>query len=154
MYITTHFMVPVLIARQENLRKLRQQVPKTFSTPQVFLIGLAGILPDILSPHIWLNERHQSYSHTLLAFIAFSLLSLLFTLKKPKFFFMLSSAYALHLFFDYISGGIPLLLPFKNDIYVQFYLLPPIHWVITDIVLFLALYWQSWHSRFRLKKSK
>lgn len=144
-------MMPVILARQVNLRRAKRQAPEIFTGKQILILGIAGILPDLLSPHIWLDQRHSAYSHSLVVLVIFSLISLLILRKNKGLATLSIAAYALHIFCDYISGGIPLLLPFNNEIYAQYWLLPPIDWVIADITLFLGIYFQSWYRRFRLK---
>ena len=149
MYLSTHFMLPVIVARQRNLYYAKRKLNEPFLTKHILIIGLAGILPDLLSPHLWISERHTTYSHSLLALIIFSIITVLLIRKNKALILLLISAYALHLLADYISGGIPLLLPFNTEIFYQIWLLPPIDWIIADIILLLVIYFQSWFRRFK-----
>jgi len=121
-------------------------------------IGVAGALPDLLSPHLSLESRMESWSHGLPAWLGFSIIvfalaafgcrrdarvtwpgrlarSLSFPLAAA-----LSAAYLFHLICDAISGGINWLYPvtdfFWGDYWIDLRL-----WIPIDVVLMLLAYY-------------
>ena len=69
MLIGTHTLSPmVAVASVQLLRKI------DLRWKELWLIGAAGALPDVLNPHIYLSERHISWSHSLVGWICFLIL--------------------------------------------------------------------------------
>ena len=150
MTLVTHALLPLVIGRRWLRRSDRSPLAK-----QIFLVAFCGILPDVLSPHLYLEARYQSLSHTLWALIAFTALILLAGRVtklhlRPRFQIMCIAAYVLHLACDMISGGIPLFYPVSPMIYggnfISYYL-----WYVCDVVLFLYA-WMTWRVLPRLRK--
>lgn len=111
---------------------------------EVATIAFCGVLPDVVSPHLGLDSRHASLSHTLWAFGAFALLLLGLTRMSksrlsPRVAAMGAVAYGAHLACDAISGGIPWLLPVDSEILGDNYL-PHWLWIVSDGALLFYVY--------------
>lgn len=105
MNTVTHALAPVVICHLAFGRG------KWVGKYGLIAIGLAGALPDILSPHFSLEARMASWSHGLPAWLGFSVI--IFTLAALRRNLVsyplaaaLSAAYLFHLICDAISGGI------------------------------------------------
>ncbi len=109
-----------------------------------FAVAFAGVLPDILCPHLALNERLTAYSHSLIAWLVVCF-STLAACAHPKVSphkqtaVLCVAAYALHLACDSITGGIPLLAPFSDKVAGGSYL-PFWTWLILDALLLAYAY--------------
>lgn len=108
------------------------------------VVALSGALPDVLDPHISLEARYNSWSHTLLALAAFGALVLLpLCFRKMRRFMPVGilcvSGYALHLICDLISGGGRPLLPFSREHFGGDFV-PSWSWGAADITLLLWVY--------------
>lgn len=144
----THIGLPVSAALVLENRSLARGKGYVFPAGSLLAAGVCGVLPDILSPHISLEDRHQSFSHSL-AFLAallpFCAMAASFypagDLPRWRTAALCWIAAALHLAADAISGGIPWLYPWKPDVLGAYYI-PPAHWLAWDagfIVLTVVL---------------
>lgn len=128
------------------------------------VVALSGALPDMLDPHITLEARYNSWSHTLLALAAFGglVLALLCFGKMRRFMplgILCVSGYALHLACDLISGGGRPFLPFSRTLCGRDFV-PSWSWGATDIALLLWVYlfyrWvplrKSYHDHIRRRQ--
>ena len=133
----THALAPVIIARLGFRRSLPVG---RFGYPA---IGLAGALPDLLAPHLTLEERMESWSHGLPFWLLFTLLAisvpLLFKKSPLRLSCALSSAYLLHLVCDAVSGGVNWLFPVRDFVWGQYWV-SPLLWPLLDILLILQCY--------------
>ena len=139
MTTVSHALLPVFLGRRWIPE--HQGVP---SIRTVLIVALCGALPDILSPHLNLDDRHAAYSHTLWAY---GLFILLFLLSAKSGLLKLGNrvlglciiAYGGHMFCDAITGGVALFYPFSFKVtgknYLPFWL-----WVTIDGLLLLYLY--------------
>lgn len=135
----THALFPILagsrwIRRHDHRPSLRISA----------VVALCGALPDLLDPHITLDARFESWSHTLLAAVGFSVVVIaVCSLKRFRAYSAIGVlcvfAYAAHLACDVISGGGRLLLPFSHVISGGSYW-PSWAWGATDILLLLYVY--------------
>ena len=57
MNVISHAVYPVLIAQSVNLYRVYHRAPSAFKAKSLLLIGICGGLPDILSPHLGLEDR-------------------------------------------------------------------------------------------------
>lgn len=145
MMVGTHSLLPVcgcvLLDRLCQAAGLRPM----FSGWQYCAIGVAGFLPDILSPHVSLEARQSSLSHTVWAVAV--MLPLMFVgarwmCRKGSWIAVALAcwvAYGLHLAADAISGGIAWLYPWRGES-VGGYLIPSPHWIYYDAG-FIILAW-------------
>ena len=149
MFAGTHICLPLIIAGLSDLNRFRRNQPPRFSKNALYLIGFAGIFPDLLSIHISLEARHHSPAHTLwFPLVLLPVLSL-FAIPRFRRYFPVALlswlGIVLHLFCDLISGGIPL-WGVNNGI-VGRYFIPPAYWVWLDVAMILTV----WYLFFRLR---
>ena len=114
MFIVTHFSIPFLSYFTAN-RYLRIHDSKKFLLLYSSIVGIAGVLPDLINIHITLTARHNSITHTLwsplIIFFLCSMIVLRFKKIPRVLIFWIPFAISTHLFLDGISGGIKLLYP-------------------------------------------
>lgn len=130
----THAILPVLV-----MRKGLPQVSGRPAFRAAAVVALAGVLPDILSPHLTLEARHLSFSHSAAGFLVFLVAVAVIGKLRPtildaRLAVMCAVAYGLHILGDLISGGVALAYPASHEIYGA----PPLSfwiWVSADIVL-------------------
>ncbi len=113
--------------------------------PLTAYIGIAGALPDILSPHLSLEARMTSWSHGIPCWSLFTfgmLLIAVFSRKKMpvRLALLLSGAYILHMICDAVSGGVDFLYPLGHWTWGDYWV-NPIWWVPLDVTCFLTCYW-------------
>jgi|GEM_PF-5795774 len=90
------------------------------------IIALAGILPDLLKPHLFVTER-TSLSHSIFFPLFFLLIYLILRIAKIKFgvYFLLFSVGAfLHLILDMISGVVFIFYPLSEFTFNESILFP------------------------------
>jgi hypothetical protein len=148
----SHALLPVFFGRR--------WIPKnnTIPCPRVTaVVALCGALPDILSPHLSLDARYTALSHTVWAWVLFSILFLILRKALPQ---TLSSslvalcicAYGGHIVCDSITGGVSLFYPINPDVQGENYL-PYWLWITCDGFLILYLYlvyrWLPLRNRIR-----
>jgi hypothetical protein len=153
MFIGTHALLPVCLALCSDDIRLATRRKESFPEWSIPLIGLFGALPDICTPHLSLDARYSSWSHTL-AFLA-TLLPICAWISSafPQGTRLLLScslwlAAALHLAADAIAGGIPWLMPWvmpevtpnhRTGILGDFHIHPD-YWILSD-AFFVILTW-------------
>ncbi len=141
----THALLPAIAAGLYERSYLDEGDRRgVFSTKRLIVIGIFGAAPDILNPHIYLEERYTSWSHGIpfWAILTMGLMGFWLVRRRDYPFFMvawLSGAYLLHIFCDAISGGVAWLYPFGKSIAGAYYI-PPIWWIPLDISCFLFAY--------------
>lgn len=109
---------------------------RVFPPWTLWVIGLFGILPDVCSPHITLEDRHASFSHSVWFMAGLSLaLPMAAVFLQREYRWQVATACwiaaALHLVADAISGGIAWLHPWKPDV-IGAYHIPPEDWIWHD----------------------
>lgn len=139
MNTVTHALAPVIIAHVAFSRS------KRFRAWDLVAIGIAGALPDLLTPHMTLESRMISWSHGLPFWTAFTgMLFVISLLSKQrisnKLAGIMSLSYLLHLFCDAVSGGINALYPVKDLIWGAYWVSPAL-WIPLDILCLLACYY-------------
>jgi hypothetical protein len=139
MNIFTHALIPVIVARATSKGS-------GWTGPWKFVaIGIAGGLPDILSPHLSLDARMTSWSHGIPCWSLFTAAMVLIAILSRKrmsvgLALILSGAYLLHLLCDAVSGGVDFLYPLGNWTWGAYWV-DPIWWIPLDVVCLLACYW-------------
>ncbi len=116
MNVITHALAPALLATP-FLPKASQ--PEFFKS--VALIGVAGMLPDLLHPHLSLASRYSTWTHSVFALGGFGALLLLARAVSPnRLSWQVAAwmwfAFALHMATDAVSGGIAPFQPASAEI--------------------------------------
>jgi len=151
-------MMPVTGCLAAEAISLRYRERRLFADWTLPLVALFGVLPDICSPHISLEDRHDSWSHTLL------FLGVLMPVcgmiawwfepgKRLRLACVIWISAMLHLAADAMSGGIPWLLPWSHETlgspldrtYIE-----PETWIYYD-AFFIITAWLGWRLREKLE---
>lgn len=135
----SHALLPVFLG--QHWIPQRDRIPNVRT---VSIVSLCGVLPDVLSPHLTLDDRHTSLSHTAWAALLFGVVIARLAWRLPKLFppafaRLCFAAYAGHLACDAITGGIPLFYPISPAVFGKNYL-PYWLWITCDGALLLYLY--------------
>jgi len=133
----THACLPIVLVSASDIIKSQNAKATYLPNIQYLLIGLGGMLPDVLWPHLSLNQRLNSPTHTI--WFLSILLPVVIGLAKwklkegyIKFSIWFWVAAILHVVVDGVSGGVNVLYPLKTKI--GFYVIPFTTWFIYDIV--------------------
>ncbi len=142
MLIGTHIFLPVLAATAVNAASLLREKNRLFSGRDLAMIGICGGLPDLLSPHIRLSARMESWTHTVWFLAGLLLLVFLLSYRYHRagwlrFAGACWSAAALHLLCDAIAGGIAPFYPLFSDKIGKYYI-PPKMWIFIDVGVIAA----------------
>jgi hypothetical protein len=143
MTIVSHVLFPLVFAQSANGYRTQSRLPRFFDWKNLLFIGLAGGLPDILSPHLYLESRYSSLTHSVWFLLTAIILSASFAWRLKKFRALIGFcifAVSLHLLCDMVSGGINLLAPFGNMIVGRYYVRTR-YWIALDVaaILFFSL---------------
>jgi LexA-binding, inner membrane-associated putative hydrolase len=144
MLIGTHALLPVCGCLVVDQIAMVAGHERRFSWKSLCLVAFFGVLPDICSPHIMLEDRHASFAHsvwfigvvTLPAAMASCFFDRAIRLGIAVACWV---AVALHLAADAVSGGIPWLYP-KSDEVIGHCWIDLDYWIISDAV-FVLLTW-------------
>jgi membrane-bound metal-dependent hydrolase YbcI (DUF457 family) len=148
MMVGTHTLLPVCGCLLVDKIVRSAGGARLFSGKMICAIALCGFLPDVLSPHLSLEARQTSISHTLWAVLAMAVvipLGARFLCKNGSRMAVAMGcwlAYVLHLAADAISGGIAWLYPWRGEV-IGAYWIPAPHWIWYDagfILLVWAIY--------------
>ncbi|MCH7227938.1 metal-dependent hydrolase [Haloferula sp. A504] len=144
MFIGTHTLLPVVTALCIDGARLASGRGEGFPAWSIATIGFFGALPDLCTPHLSLEARYSSWSHTLAFTIALLPMAALVSTLFPKG-NRLRVALAcwlggvLHLACDALSGGIAWLQPWSDSILGTYYIHPN-YWPVSDAV-FVLMTW-------------
>lgn len=138
MYIGTHACLPVAIISSIDIVRMSFRREAILNNGQLALIALAGVLPDLLWPHFSIQQRLNSWTHTLWFLLLLMPVILLFSkwrIKKNylKFSLIFWLAASLHLLMDALSGGIKFFYPLGDKI--GSYYIPYPTWKNWEVVL-------------------
>ncbi len=144
MMIGTHSLLPVcgcLLADRISMSAGRVRM---FSGRNLCVIGAFGMLPDMLSPHLSLESRYASLSHSiwfLIGLVVLLPLTRFIADKSSRLPVVIAcwSAYGLHLAADAVSGGIAWLHPWRDNV-LGSYWIEPQYWIWYDAG-FILLIW-------------
>jgi hypothetical protein len=144
MLIGTHTLLPVCLALAVENASLARGRGHVFPPWGLVAVGVFGALPDLCSPHISLEDRLTSWSHTaafLGAMAPVSVLVASFFPKDGRWSLALACwlAVLLHLIGDAVAGGIAWLYPWRPDVIGGGYI-PAADWLWYDIG-FVLLTW-------------
>jgi membrane-bound metal-dependent hydrolase YbcI (DUF457 family) len=136
----THALLPLFLGH----RWLPKRTDGSPSWAASGAVAFAGVLPDVLYPHLGLDERHAAFSHSLVAWSIFvGLLGLAATHRRLRphreVLVLCGAAYAAHIVCDLITGGVPLLSPIESLIWGGTWL-PFRIWFVFDGVLLAYVY--------------
>ncbi len=139
MNIVTHALAPVIFAHVALSRS------KSLGRWSLVAIGVAGALPDLLTPHMTLESRMTSWSHGLPCWATLTVVLFVISLMSKqrltiRLSWILSFSYLFHLFCDAVSGGINVLYPVKNFIWGAYWV-SPLLWIPLDIICVLTFYY-------------
>jgi hypothetical protein len=138
MFVVTHAAVPIIAYNIYSYFNIRKCDQTSIGLKIYSIIGLSGILPDILDPHIDLDARMKSWSHTVWFLVGFSIILVISSkavnIKLKYIIWVLFGVFA-HDIFDAISGGISPLYPYQfviGDYYIK-----SDYWITIDAVSFI-----------------
>ena len=164
MFIGTHALLPVCLALTGDDLRLGSRREEAYPEWSLPLIAFFGALPDICTPHLSLDARYSSWSHTLaflVGLIPFCIMVARYFPKGTRLTVGASCwfAAALHLAADAVAGGIPWLMPWvmpdvtpnqRIGILGDFYIHPD-YWIFSD-AFFVLLTWILLGIRAELRK--
>lgn len=144
MLIGTHALLPVCIGLAFDNASLVKGKGFVFPRWSLAAVGVFGVLPDLCSPHISLDARQTSWSHTVwflagLIPICGMLASFFPAGMRLRTALLCWIAAMLHLAADAISGGIAWLYPWRPDVIGKYYI-PAVQWLWWDAG-FILLGW-------------
>lgn len=136
----THALIPVIaygLMRQKQLVSGTRE-EKIAVWRNAALIALVGALPDMVDPHVSLEERLHSWSHSLVGWAGFSALFAALCLAgwrwwTPGLAIWLSLAYGSHLVGDAIAGGLGWSYPIGDHVVGDYYI-PPRWWIPANFI--------------------
>ena len=135
MLIGTHTLLPVcagLLIENSSLARGRGHF---FPPWSLLLIGFFGALPDLCTPHISLEARYSSWSHTVWFLAAMlpvcGVVATFFPSGRWRVAAACWLAVLLHLFSDAVAGGIAWLHPWRPDVIGAYYI-PATQWIWWD----------------------
>ncbi len=146
MLIGTHTLLPVCLCLAVENVALARGRGHAFPAWTLPLVGLFGALPDLCTPHISLEARYTSWSHTIWFLLALAPVCAMTAAVFPKGDIprwrvgaACWLASAIHLACDAAAGGIAWLHPWKPDILGRYHI-PPGQWLWWEAV-FVLLTW-------------
>ena len=144
MLVGTHAMLPVCGCLAVDAIAVSRGRERVFPAWTLWIIGFFGVLPDFCSPHIALEDRHSSWSHTVwfLAGLPGVLpVGGMYLDRSFRWRVVVACwiAAALHIAADTISGGVAWLYPWKPDVTGDYYI-PLDYWIWSDAG-FVLLTW-------------
>ncbi len=144
MLVGTHALMPVSVCLVADHLSIRAGRGRVFPPWSLWAVGIFGILPDICSPHLSLESRQTSWSHTVWfmagLIVVVAMTGMLFE-KGYRFRVALACwiSAALHLVADGISGGIVPLYPMSDQVFGR-YCIPAPDWIYYD-AFFIIFTW-------------
>jgi hypothetical protein len=140
----THTLLPVCACLVLDNLAVRSGRDRIFPLKSLLLVGLFGTLPDICTPHMSLEDRLTSWSHTvwfMAGIVPFVAMAGGFFEKGYRIRVALACWIAsfLHLAADAISGGIAWLYPWRPDVLGKYWI-PAQHWMWFD-AFFILFTW-------------
>ncbi len=144
MLIGTHALLPVCGCLTADSIAVLQGRDRLFPSSALWVVAVFGILPDLCSPHIMLEDRHTSIAHSLWFLAAMLPVAAMAGGFFTRSHFLLVSltcwiATALHLATDSMSGGIAWLYPWRDEVIGDFWIYLG-YWIWSD-ALFVLLTW-------------
>lgn len=149
----SHAALPIIIAVAVDCRHIARTGAPLVNRWHILAIGISGMLPDVLDPHILLSDRLNSWTHTgwfmgLVTVICLGAARRVPAHHRPAF-LLCCMAICLHIVSDLLSGGVALLPPFVGV--VGDYYIPVRYWLHIDLVTIVGAYLLCWRSRHLLR---
>lgn len=154
MLVGTHALLPVCGCLVVDCMGVAKRGERVFSGWALTAVGVFGVLPDLCSPHICLQARHTSSTHSLW----FLLLSIIPALgvgqlfRRRKWLVVAVACWLatmLHGSADALSGGIAWLYPWRAAV-VGGRWVPFEYWIWSDVIFVL---W-AWFLNRALKRAE
>ena len=146
-----HALLPVTGCLGIEVVSLKWRGVRVFPDWTLPVVGLFGVLPDLCSPHISLEDRYDSWSHTLLflgVILPFCAGMTWWFPKGTRLRVALAAwtAAALHLAADSLSGGITWLHPWSEEAIGDYHVQPE-NWLFFDAGSLLLAGFGLWLRR-------
>ncbi|MCK5177285.1 MAG: metal-dependent hydrolase [Candidatus Aenigmarchaeota archaeon] len=134
-----HIAAPLLCLAIYN-KYLKLKKHNSIPASHFIIIGIAGILPDLFSVHIWATQR-AGFSHSLLFPLIF--FTAYFILKKVKskysiYAFLCFIGISIHFILDLVTAQMYLFYPFSMYAVNQFIIMPA-HGMIYNNIIYLNM---------------
>ncbi len=131
-----------LLRQKELISGTRSEKIAVWRT--ALIIGIVGAMPDMMDPHVTLEERLRSWSHSLTAWAGSSVLFGVICLARqrwwtPMLVLGLSLTYFSHIVGDAIAGGVGWSYPFGGHVIGDYYIIPQ-WWIPLDYVCVAVAY--------------
>jgi hypothetical protein len=144
MLVGTHALMPVCGCLLVENRMVAAGGGRLFSMAGLGCIALFGVLPDLCTPHLSLEARHASWSHTVwfmagLLPVVGMLAALFEKGTRLRMAILMWVAAGLHLVADAVSGGIAWLYPWRLDVIGKAWISAE-YWIAFD-AFFILLTW-------------
>ena len=142
MLIGTHTLLPVCTCLVADNLSVVAGRGRIYQTRSLCAVAVFGVLPDLCTPHLSLEDRYASWSHTVWfmagLIVVVAMIGCLFE-KGYRLRVALACwiAAALHLAADAISGGIAWLYPWRTDVIGRYYIPAP-NWIWFDAFFILS----------------
>ncbi|NNE93290.1 MAG: hypothetical protein HKN23_16730 [Verrucomicrobiales bacterium] len=138
MWIVTHTLAPVVTLAAAETVALEARKKRIFDARHYFLFALSGALPDVLYPHLSLEARFSSWTHTIWFLIGFIPVATwvarrFANSRRVLTALLMTFSCTLHLFCDAIAGGIVWLHP-ASDSVIGRYIVPGRWWFKLDLI--------------------
>lgn len=144
MLVGFHALLPASACLITDNVSLALGKDRVFPRRSAWLAAVFGALPDLCNPHLTLEARFTSWSHTvwfLGGLVVFTAMVSAYFEKGQRLRVAIVCwiASALHLAGDAASGGIAWLYPWRDEV-IGLYLIPPDLWIWFD-AFFIILTW-------------
>jgi LexA-binding, inner membrane-associated putative hydrolase len=144
MLVGTHALMPVCACLFVENRRVAAGRERLFSMAGLVCIALFGVVPDLCTPHLSLEARHASWSHTVWFMAGLlpvvGMLGALFEKgTRLRMASLMWVAAGLHLVADAVSGGIAWLYPWRLDVIGKAWISAE-YWIAFD-AFFMLLTW-------------
>lgn len=144
MLIGTHALLPVCACLSVDQVVVLSGRVRVFPVRSLWAVAVFGMLPDLCSPHIMLEDRHSSFAHSVWFMPVVVLFSVMVSMffepgKRLRVAIACALATALHLAADAVSGGIAWLYPWKDEVIGRFFI--DLDWWAWSEALFVLLAW-------------
>ncbi len=141
-FVVTHALAPVAACLAIDIAGILRRGGRVLPPWSLPVVGLFGALPDLCTPHLSLEARYMSWSHTAwfllgLVPVAVAVAACFGRRATAPLAAVFWLAAALHLATDAICGGIAPLQPWRADVISARWI--PFRWWLAGDALFLGL---------------